>query len=103
LHDGNAYLVNKLDIDNSSAELVPFHEDQVTEPRINSTIKVDSIDQSKQSHSFSSHFGELRVIEKVTGYKRIDWKTQQLLGIENLIYQNRNCLQKAFGYVYSQV
>jgi len=94
LHDGNAYLVTSLDIKNYSAELIPFNEDQITEPRINSTIKVDSIDQSKLFKNFNSHFGELRVVEKVTGYKRIDWKSQQLLEIEELDLPEQELLTK---------
>ena len=101
LHDGNAYLVIKLDIENSYAELVPFHEDQITEPRIHSSIKVDSIDQSKQFDSFNSRFGELRVVEKVTGYKRIDWVTQQLLGIEELDLPEQELLTKGVWMCFS--
>ena len=84
LHDGTSYLVRKLDQDEASAELVSHYEDYITEPRINSSIKIDSVERSKQFTNFNSHFGELRVVEKVIGYKRIDWKTQQLLSIEEL-------------------
>ena len=103
LHDGNAYLVKKLDIDNSSAELIPFHEDHITEPRVNSSIKVDSIDQTKQFNNFNSHFGELRVVEKVIGYKRIDWKTQQLLGIEELDLPEQELLTKGVWICLSPI
>lgn len=94
LHDGNAYLVKKLDIENSSAELTRFTEEYITIPRVNSTIKKDSIDQTQPFNYFQSYFGELRVLEKVTGYKRIDWKTQQLLGIEELDLPEQELLTK---------
>jgi len=102
LHDGDSYLVSKLDIENFSAELVPFHEDQITEPRITSSIKVESIDQTKYFNNFLSNFGELHVIEKVTGYKRIDWKTQQLLGIEEIDLPEQELLTKGVWLCLSQ-
>ncbi len=84
LHDGNAYEVKALKLEESTAELVPLIDDYITEPRVNNSINVDSIIASKQNNTYKSFFGELRVIEKVSGFKRIDWKTQQILGIEEL-------------------
>ena len=94
LHDGNSYLVKNLNLEDSAAELIPLNDNYITEPRVNSSIKVDSVIQSNQNNNFNSFFGELRVIEKVTGYKRIDWKTQQLLGIEDLDLPEQELLTK---------
>ena len=94
LHDGNSYLVQNLDLESFSADMIPLKEDYITEPRVNNSIKVESIIQSKQNDGYVSFFGELRVIEKVTGFKRIDWKTQQLLSIEELQLPEKELLTK---------
>ena len=102
LHDGDAFLVNKLDIENFSAELVPYYEEQITEPRITNSIKVESIDRTKYFKNFHSNFGELHVIERVSGFKRIDWKTQQLLAFEELDLPEQELLTKGVWLCLSQ-
>ena len=94
LHDGNSYLVKKLNLEESTAELIIFNDDYITDPRVSSSIKIDSVDRSKQYDKFISYFGELRVVEKVTGFKRIDWKTQQLLSIERVDLPEQELLTK---------
>ncbi len=94
LHDGASYLVENLDLEKSSADLIPLEEDYITEPKVSNSIKVESIIQSKNYSACSASFGELRVIEKVVGYKRIDWQTQQLIGYEELDLPEQELLTK---------
>ena len=94
LHDGNPYLVQNLNFEDSTAELIPLEEDYITEPRVNNSIKVESVVQFNQNDKYKSTFGELHVIEKVSGFKRIDWKTHQLLDIEELLLPEKELLTK---------
>ncbi len=102
LHDGDAYVVKTLDIENSSADLAPFYEDQISEPRINRSIKINSIDQKAEFDNFTSYFGELHVVEKVIGYKRIQWDTQQVIDIEDLDLPEQDLLTKGVWICLSQ-
>ena len=94
LHDGNSFLVKNLNLENFTAELTLLKDDYITEPRVNNSIKIEDVIQSNHNDNFESCFGELRVVEKVTGFKRVDWKTRQLLGFEKLDLPERELLTK---------
>jgi DEAD/DEAH box helicase domain-containing protein len=101
LHDGMQYLVQNFNLKDSIAELSQFQEEYITEPIVNNSIKMESIILFNQNDKFKSTFGELHVIEKVTGFKRIDWVTQQLLGKEDLYMPENELFTKGVWICFS--
>lgn len=86
MQEGNSYLVEKLDLENKEASLIPFDLDYYTIPKIHSEITLINTLKSSIARGGIKNFGELLVSERVVGFKRIRWPTQEILSIESIDY-----------------
>jgi DEAD/DEAH box helicase domain-containing protein len=84
LHEGESYLVEDLDFDNSIVLLSPTSLDYYTEAESQTNFQVLNLMQTDQIPGGQKHLGEIKVTSQVTGYKKIKWNQYQVLSRENL-------------------
>lgn len=108
LQQGNTFLVETLDLEKNIASLVPTMVDYYTIPIKQEEIQIiEILQQNTTSSFFKTNYGEINVTTQVTGFKKIQWDTQQVLSIESLnmpattlrtfgcwISLNDSCVQK---------
>lgn len=80
LHGGLTYEVEDLDLENSTARLKPTEVDYYTDPR--KTVEIEKLAETRSEPvcGGSRHFGEVLVTTQVTGYRRVRWFTNEILG-----------------------
>ncbi len=80
LHEGQSFLVDRLDLENYVAHLYPVKVDYYTEPKRETTVEL--IEQSEQATvaGGSKNHGEIVVTTQVVGYRLLRWYTQERLG-----------------------
>ena len=84
LQDGLAFYVKTLDLEKGIAILTKSQADYLTEPII--SVDIDAISQLKVKtfQNFILQYGEIEVTSKVTGFKKIQIITREILSAENL-------------------
>ena len=81
LHEGQAYLVEELDLEQHMARLRPAEVDYYTQPRLETTVRLlDRFDQVEVRGATKAH-GEIAVTTQVTGFRKLKWFTQEQLGL----------------------
>ncbi len=80
LHEGQTYLVEKLDLEHNVAHLRPAATGYYTEPRRESTIRLLEKRAEAAVPGATKGHGELSVSTQVIGYNQVDWHTHQRLG-----------------------
>jgi DEAD/DEAH box helicase domain-containing protein len=90
LHQGASYLVESLNPIDGYAQLTPFEPDYYTEPKRETEVSLIAQRESDPAPGGTgvpvgarSH-GEILVTSQVTGYRKIQWFTQERLGDEPL-------------------
>lgn len=83
-HAGQSYFVEKLDLDKCRAILRPSVDDYYTEPKREFTIHRTSILENDSLPSGEKYFGEIIVTSTVTGFRKIQWHTHEVLAVEEL-------------------
>ena len=84
LHEGDPYLVKSLDLENNIAVLEPTQLPYYTEPVKTQTINIIQDIDHDYLPDYEVHFSEIEVNTQVTGYKKIDWTTREILSLEPL-------------------
>ena len=79
LHQGESFLVRELDLELGQAVLQPVSVDYYTEPRNEITIEFVNPSEVDQTTEFMRFYGDIRVQNKVTGYKKVRWTTREIL------------------------
>ena len=85
LHEGQQYTVESLDLDSGEAILKQGNTDYYTLPQIETNISRIKLLNRNVIQGGQKSFGELLVSQKVTGFKRIRWDTQEILGVEPIL------------------
>ncbi len=80
LHDGQSYMVDELDIEQSVAHLRRVETDYYTEPRRETTVERISLSAQEPAVGCVKSHGELLVTTQVTGFRKIKWYTHEQLG-----------------------
>jgi DEAD/DEAH box helicase domain-containing protein len=106
LHDGEQFLVNTLDLESQTALLSRSDYSYYTEPIKTMEISVISRKIEKEFQFFNINYGEVEVKSQVTGFKKVDGVTREVLSTEPLnlpmtslltcgfwIVLNKTCLQ----------
>ena len=80
LHGGLMYEVQDLNLENNTAQLKPTSADFYTEPK--KQVEIEKVQQIRQSEVIgaSRSFGEVLVTTQVTGYRRVRWYSNEVLG-----------------------
>ncbi|MBC7223114.1 MAG: DEAD/DEAH box helicase [Anaerolineae bacterium] len=82
LHQGETYLVTRLDLDQGFAILRPVEVDYYTQPREVNDVHVVRSFQHAEHGAATAFLGEVRVVEQVVGYKRVQQYTEMVLSQE---------------------
>ncbi len=84
IHSGETYRVEKLDLDNNIAQLIRSIDDYITEPVTEVTVEVIQVQKHNSNALYERYYGEVVVHTRVTGFKRVQWQTRQVLDINEL-------------------
>ena len=84
LHDGQAYLVSSLDIENKRAIATPVNDDYYTVPFSSTGISIIKEQKSAEVGRTICKFGDVRVTTGVGAYKKLQFHNHQNLGFETI-------------------
>ena len=84
LHQGEAYLVEELDIDNKCARVAGSDVNYYTQPRESNAVDIVSEQSHRRAGRTQSHFGTVTVTSHVTGFRRKQLFTDSVLDVEDL-------------------
>ena len=87
IHEGQSYVVNKLDLEENLATVVPTRVDYYTEVTSETKIDVLSEQESRADPHVQIAHGELLVSSRPVGYRRIKRFTHETLGVFPLEYE----------------
>jgi len=99
LHQGQSFRVRELDLDDEVAYVEPFDGSEYTQPRADTEISLLGTDDERVVGRSTLGLGGVRVRSRVTGYKRYDAFTGELLGVEELFLPHTELETRAFWYV----
>jgi DEAD/DEAH box helicase domain-containing protein len=81
LHEGQAYLVEELDLVQHIARLRVVDLDYYTEPRNETTVRLlEKLDELEACGATKAH-GEIAVTSQVIGFRKVKWFTHEQLGV----------------------
>jgi DEAD/DEAH box helicase domain-containing protein len=84
LHNGESFKVKRLDYETNQADLEPFNGPYFTEAKVNSEVEMLETINHSEKPAYLKELADLNVIEQVTGYKKIDWQTREILSHHEL-------------------
>jgi DEAD/DEAH box helicase domain-containing protein len=99
LHQGQSFRVRELDLDDQAAYVEPFDGSEYTQPRVDTDISLLGTDDERIVGRSTLGLGGVRVRSRVTGYKRYDTFTGELLSVEELFLPHTELETRAFWYV----
>jgi DEAD/DEAH box helicase domain-containing protein len=85
LQEGQQFRVESLDLAVGEAILKPGNFDYYTLPQLETNISLINTHESTRIIGGQKSYGELLVSQKVAGYKKIRWDTQEILGVEPIL------------------
>ncbi|WP_334141880.1 DEAD/DEAH box helicase [Rhabdothermincola sp.] len=99
LHQGAAFRVHSLDLEEQVAIVEPAEGGEYTQPRTETELAVLTADDDRWVGRSGLGLGTVRVRSRVVGYKRFDAFTGELLGHEDLDLPPTQLVTRAFWYV----
>lgn len=79
LHEGESYLVETLDIGAAMARVRPLDAPYYTQPSTLNSVRVESVDESKECGAAAVCIGKVKVSNKVVGYRTKRLFTDQMI------------------------
>jgi len=98
LHQGRAFRVSDLDLATGTAAVEPHDGSEYTQARSEIDLRVLATDQTRVVGAAHLALGEVEVVTCVTGYRRRDTLTGELLGVEDLDLPPSHLVTRAFWY-----
>jgi DEAD/DEAH box helicase domain-containing protein len=102
LHQGQHYRVERLDLEDRVAWVVPTDPEESTLARSETDIRVLGSDASVTIGRSELHLGSVEVVEQVTGYRRKSIFTGEVLGDERLDLPPTTLITRAFWYTVDE-
>jgi DEAD/DEAH box helicase domain-containing protein len=99
LHQGRAFTVTQLDIDDRTAWVVPADGGDFTQPRVAVTIRVVREHRRRALGRATLALGDVEVSSHVVGYQRKDARSRRILANEPLDLPPTSLVTEAFWYV----
>jgi DEAD/DEAH box helicase domain-containing protein len=99
LHQGTAWRVAELDIDNRVAIVEPHDGGEYTQVRAVTDITIQSTDRERPIGAADLFLGTVQVETQVIGYRRFDTFTREQLGTHDLDLPPSRLITRAFWYV----
>ncbi len=84
LQDGFTYYVKDLNLEQNIATVTDHQSDYYTEPLMSQEIEILSTSKTEEKKHFSLQFGELEVTSSITGFRKVQNQTREVLSIETL-------------------
>jgi DEAD/DEAH box helicase domain-containing protein len=81
LHEGRAYLVEELDLEQHIARLRVAEVDYYTQPRRETTVQLLGKSDEVEARGATKAHGEIAVTTQVIGFRKLKWYTQEQLGL----------------------
>jgi DEAD/DEAH box helicase domain-containing protein len=98
LHQGRSWRVVELDLDDRAALVEPCDGGEYTQPRTEVAITILGHDRDRRVGALELALGSVQVRSRVTGYRRFDAFTGELLGGEDLFLPATELVTRAFWY-----
>ncbi len=98
LHQGESFLVTRLELGTRTAWVVPHGEPYYTVPRDSTNIAVLNLASRKEVHGTGVYLGEVDVSNTVVGFKRKRQFTEQVLDDESLDLPTRSFVTVALWF-----
>ena len=98
LHQGQHYRVDSLDLVDRTAWVVAIDPSEITQARTDTDIRILAEDDATTVGRARLAVGDVEVTEWVTGYRRKDLRTGEVLGDENLDLPPSTLRTRAFWY-----
>lgn len=95
LHEGEQYLVERLDWEAGVAQVRPVEVDYFTEASGTTRIDIEAVHQVHQRPLVTLSVGDVRLRTRVTTYRRIQWETLQHLGWGEVDLPEREMITEA--------
>lgn len=102
LHNGDLYHVEALDLKKEIALLTPHNNDYITEANSEADVEIQYAFSHGGRINCTFHFDEMKITEKITSYKKINWQTHELLGTYNLDMPETVLLTKGFWIGFNE-
>jgi len=99
LHQGQAWKVERLDLDDHVAWVTAHDGGETTQVRAETDIRILEVDESRVLGPVRLCLGTVEVSEQVVGYQRRDVRTGEVLGNEVLELPPTRLVTRAFWYV----
>lgn len=96
LHSGEAYIVNSLDMEQKKVLLYEHKLDYYTQAQSNTEFTLEELLRTAEDDLRTVYLGNLLVIEQVTGYKKIKWTSNEVLGYGELDLPPRELHSRGF-------
>lgn len=84
LHESQTYLVEKLDLEQKIADLRILEPEYFTEPRREGEVHLIEQYETMEVAGGNKSHGELLVTTQVTGFRKVKWQTNEILGSGDL-------------------
>jgi DEAD/DEAH box helicase domain-containing protein len=84
LHRGATYVVTDLDLDEGVATVEPTDDATWTQPRVDTSVEILATDDRARTGRIDRHLGAVRITSRVTGYRQIDARTGDVVGVHRL-------------------
>ncbi|HEX4904222.1 MAG TPA: DEAD/DEAH box helicase [Acidimicrobiales bacterium] len=98
LHQGQAWKVVDLDLDDRVAYVEPSAGDEMTQTRSDTDIRILAVDRVERIGPAQLCLGAVEVREQVVGYQRKDVQTREVLGTVDLDLPPTRLVTRAFWY-----
>jgi len=99
LHQGTAWKVTELDIDDHVAIVEPHDGGEYTQPRAVTDIRILTTDAERPIGAADLCLGTVEVETTVIGYRRFDTFTREQLGTHDLLLPSSRLVTRGFWYV----
>jgi len=99
LHQGTAWRVTELDIDDHVAIVEPHDGGEYTQPRAVTDIRILTTDAERPIGAADLFLGTVEVETTVIGYRRFDTFTREQLGTHDLLLPSSRLVTRGFWYV----
>ncbi len=79
-HEGQSYLVTDFDLDNAVVQLEERDTDYYTDAMSDTEVQPEGVDLQDDAGKYLIYYGNLQVTTKVTGFRRLKFQTNEILG-----------------------
>jgi DEAD/DEAH box helicase domain-containing protein len=84
LHQGESFRVRELDLDVGHALLEPVQVNYYTQPREVNDVRIVRVSSRRSHGSSMAYLGQVRVTQRVIGYRRVQQFREETLSVEDL-------------------